>query len=248
MQFKVETLTQQLHLSKDENERISTELNSKLEEFSKYRQDKHTELVRLQSSLDSLTQTHNQTLSQLRSLQSSHNAQSSQLSQALQKVQDLTGQLADQEAKYSSETANLQRLVRMMEERETHAKQLVSGIEKDWEGLHAAAAERERELSNALEEEQQRRDTLEKDLEDMRTVLDKINRGELPTPGAERMGALVLASDASAGMFQMSPSLALIDSMQKSGKSFTDVFKEYAELQRNYNQEIGGSGWPRNFD
>lgn len=171
-----------MQLAKDENTRVNAELSSKVEEFSKHRREKHAEIVQLQSNLESLTQTNSQTSITLRTLQSSHTSQSHQLSQALQKVQDLTGQLADQEAKYSSEAANLRRLVQMLEEREAHTKELVAGIERDWEGLGATAASRERKLRDELEEETQKNEALEKEMEDMKIVMDRINRGEFPIP------------------------------------------------------------------
>ncbi|KAI5123451.1 hypothetical protein M0805_008822 [Coniferiporia weirii] len=226
--FKVETLTHQLQLARDENERTNSELSKKSEEFSTYRRDKHTEIVQLQSELDALKQTHNQTMNTLRSLQSSHNSQSHQLSQTLQKVHDLTSQLADQDAKYSSEAANLRRLVQMMEEREGQAKRLVAGIEKDWQDLGEKAAASEQKLRDALEEEQQRSIELERELEDMKVVMDRINRGELPLPSAERTSSPNASMD---GLFNLSPGLAMLNRMQKSGKTFTEVYAEYVKMQ-----------------
>lgn len=223
----METLTHQLQLAKDENERTNAELSKKSEEYSNYRRDKHTEVVQLQSELDSVKQTHNQTLSTLRTLQTSHNSQSQQLSQALQKVHDLTSQLADQEAKYSSEASNLRRLVQMMEERENQAKELVAGIERDWEGLGEKAAASEAKLREALEEEQRRSKELEEDLEEMRGVLDRVNAGELPVPSAS-FGSPNASSES---LFGISPGIAMINRMQKSGKTFTEVYADYVRMQ-----------------
>ena len=152
------------------------------------------------------------------------------MSQALQKVQDLTGQLADQEAKYSSEAANLRRLVQMMEEREAQSKQLVEGIERDWDGLSAKAAARERKLREELEEEQQKVEALKTELEETKAVVDKISRGELPLPPVDRPAT---PSNSLAGM---SPGLALLSRVQKSGKTFTEVYSGYIRI----------SGWSQN--
>ena len=227
-QFKVETLSHQLQLAKDENERTNSELSKKTEEYSLYRRDKHTEIVKLQSELDTLKQTHNQTTNTLRALQSSHSSQSHQLSQSLQKVQDLTSQLADQDAKYSSEAASLRRLVQMLEERENQAKELVAGIERDWEGLGEKAAASEQKLREALEEEQQRTKELESELEDLRTVLEQVNRGALPVPVVSSASATVVPSDS---LYELSPGLAMVNRMQKSGKTFTEVYSEYVKMQ-----------------
>lgn len=225
-------MTHQLQLTSEESERINTELSKKAEEFSAYRREKHAEIVQLQSELDSLKQTYNQTSNSLRSLQSSHSSQSRQLSQALQKVEDLTGQLVDQDAKYSSEAANLRRLVQMMEERETQAKLLVEGIEKDWEDLGVKAATREQTLREALEEEQSKVADLEKELDDMKLVMGKINRGELPLPSIESRPLTAGTADSSSNsLLGLSPGLAMITRMQKSGKTFTEVYTEYVNLQ-----------------
>ncbi len=140
-------------------------------------------------------------------------------------MQDLTSQLADQEAKYSSEAANLRRLNQMMEERDTKGKAIVEGIEKDWEGLGAKAAARELKLRQALEAEEERSAGLESQLEDMKLVVDRINRGELPMP--HHAGTPGSLQDLSTG-------LAMINRMQKTGKTFTEVYADYVRLQDEF--------------
>ena len=223
----METLTQQLQLARQDNERINEELSSKSEQFSAYRREKHAEIVKLQSSFESLRQENNHTVNTLQSLQTSHESQSQQLSQALQKVQDLTSQLSDQEAKYSSEAANLRRLNQMMEERDAKGRAIVEGIEKDWEGLGAKAAAREQKLRQALEAEEERSANLERQLEDMKLVVDRINRGELPMPQPNHTGTPASLQDLSTG-------LAMINRMQKTGKTFTEVYADYVRLQDEF--------------
>lgn len=230
-QFKLETLTHQLQLAREENERTGTELTKKTEEFSTYRRDKHTETVQLQSELDALRQTHNQTVTSLRALQQSYNNQTSQLSQALQKVHDLNNRLADQEAKYASEAANLKRLVSMMEEREEQSKQFVARIEKEWETLQEKASSAERKLEESLAEEQQRTADIEKELDDLKLVLERVNRGELPLPSSSSGDMSPSASGSTDGLLNLSPNLAMISKMQKSGKSFTQVYADYVRMQ-----------------
>ena len=202
-------------------------LSKKTEDYSNYRRDKHTELVQLQSELDAVKQSYNQTLTNLRTIQTSHNKQSQQLSQALQKVNDLQNQLADQEVKYSSEAANLRRLVQMMEERESQAKELVAGIEKDWEGLGEKAAENEQKLRDTLEAEQKRTRELEEELDEMKSVLDRVNSGELPIASATRTSP----NASSDSLFGLSSNISMINRIQKSSKTFTEVYAEYVRMQ-----------------
>ena len=232
VQFKTETIAQQLKMAKEETERAHSELSKKVEEHSKDRREKHAELAQLRSSLDAVTHEKDQVQNTLRSLQSSHTSQGHQLSQALQKVQDLTGQLADQEAKYSSEAANLRRLVRMLEERETQAKLLVENIEKDWEGEEAQAAAREQKLREQLSEEQMKVDSLEKQLENLQLVIDRMSTGELPLPpSGDSQLAPIDIDDNALVLRSFSPGLAMINRMQKSGKTFTEVYADYVHLQ-----------------
>lgn len=231
IQFKVETLTHQLQLAREEGERTNSELTKKTEELSTLRRDKHTEIVQLQSELDAIKQTHNQTVASLRALQQSHGNQTNQLSQALQKVHDMNNRFADQEAKYASEAANLKRLITMMEERDENSRQLVATVERDWAAFEERASSSERKLKEALIEEQQRTAELEKELEDLRLVMDRVNKGELPLPSS-LSGEMSPSPNTSAdGLLSLSPNLAMISRMQKSGKSFTQVYADYVRMQ-----------------
>lgn len=177
-------------------------------------------------------------------MQSAHNAQTHQLTQALGQVQDLKGQLAEQEATYSSEAAGLKRLVEMMEEREAQAKQIVESIEKEWAGVGDRAERREAVLREEIEAQRQRAEEAEKRVEDMQKVMDRMDRGEFPVPGATPGSVPVtpVRGGTSPGMYGspdflnqsmygLSPTIAMASKVQKSGKTFTEVYSEYVKLQ-----------------
>ncbi|KAJ7079784.1 hypothetical protein B0H15DRAFT_496126 [Mycena belliarum] len=226
--FKIESLTQQLQLSQSEAERTSTELTAKSEEYTKHRRTKHAELVTLQANFDSLTQTHASTQATLKAVQSAHTAQTHQLTQALARVQDLTGQLAEQEATYASEANGLRRLVRMMEERETKAKEIVDNIELEWAGVGEKAERREAALRDEVESERKAREEAEKRTEQLEEVLERMGRGDLPVPGNR---ALDLTTD---GLMGLSPTVAMVSKAQRSGKTFTEVYADYVRLQEEF--------------
>jgi nucleoprotein TPR len=161
-QYKLDSLSQQLSLAKEESERAIDELNQNSDEFSKYRRAKHAELLEVQAEHDSLTQTSATSESSIKALQAANKSLSQQLIQALTHVQDLTGQLAEQEATYSSEAVGLRRLVVMMEERERHAKEIVDGLERDWVIIGEKAERRETKLKDEIEREVKRADDAEK--------------------------------------------------------------------------------------
>jgi len=223
----VDTLSQQLQLAQAEAERSNTELNEKAEEFVKYRRTKHAELTTLQASFDSLTQTHASTEASLKSLQSAHANQIHQLKQAHSKVQSLTDQLAEQEERYANEASGLRRLVAMMEEREKHAKGIVENIEQEWAVVGEKAERREAALRAEVDSERRRREETQKQLEQLEKVLERMGRGDLPVPG--RGQDLV-----GEGIVGLSPTVAMASRVQRGGKTFTEIYAEYVQLQEDY--------------
>lgn len=221
--FKLDSVTQQLELSQAETTRLSEELAEKSDEFTKYRRTKQTELLTLQAQVDNLTQSETSTQASLKSLQSAHNSQTQQLTQALTKVQDLSSQLAEQEATYSSEAAVLRRLVSALEEREKQAQDLVQSIEQEWAAVAEKADRREAALRDEIERERHLREEADKKLQTMGTVMDKVGKGELPVP-----------DPAMHGMIGLSPTVAMASRVQRSGKSFTEVYADYVRLQEDY--------------
>jgi nucleoprotein TPR len=228
-------------LAQAEAERTSNELNSKTEEFSKYRRTKSAELSNLQASYDSLKQSHESAQASMKALQSSHTTQSHQLTQALAKVQDITGQLAEQEATYASEASGLRRLVAMMEEREQQAKEIVDSIEKEWVGVGEKAEKREALLKDEAERERKAREEAEKRVYQLETVLDRMGRGELPVPGRSTPSTPLRTPRTSNSVADvvanLSPTVAMASKTQKSGKTFTEVYADYVRLQDEFAQK-----------
>lgn len=153
-------------------------------------------------------------------------------------MQTLSGQLAEQEARYSNEASGLKRLVTMMEEREKQAKDIVENIEREWATVGEKAEKRESKLREETERERRGREEAEKRLEQLEGVLDRIGRGELPTPGRNAPstpfrtpGPADISVD---GMMGLSPTVAMASRSQRSGKTFTEVYADYVRLQEEY--------------
>ncbi|GJE88476.1 hypothetical protein PsYK624_045590 [Phanerochaete sordida] len=248
--FKLDSLSQQLQLARDEAERASADLAAKSEDFAKYRRTQHAEFAQLQAAHDSLVQTHAATESSLKTLQTSYTAQSHELTQALARVQDLKGQLAEQEATYSSEAAGLKRLVEMMEEREAQAKAIVENIENEWAGIGDRAERREVVLREEIEAQRQRAEEAESRVAELQKILDRLDRGEFPMPPGTPGGVVpstpargVPATPGSRasmeflgmeGMMGLSPTVAMASRAQKGGKTFTEVYADYVKLQEEF--------------
>ena len=249
-QYKLDSLSQQLALAKEESERAISELNQKSDEFSRYRKAKHAELAEVQAERDALGQASSTSESSVKALQAANKSLSQQLTQALARVQDLTGQLAEQEATYSSEAAGLRRLVVMMEERERHAKEIVDGLERDWAIIGEKAERRETKLKDEIDREVKRADDAEKRIQELERLLQGLDTGDISTaPSISTAGVFprtpgslpttparsnVFASPGDLGMMGLSPTVAMASRAQRSGKTFTEVYAEYVRLQEEY--------------
>ncbi|EPQ51089.1 hypothetical protein GLOTRDRAFT_66309 [Gloeophyllum trabeum ATCC 11539] len=247
--FKIDSLSQQLTLAKEELERTSGELSAKTEEFARYRRAKHAELAQLQAEHDALTQTHASTESTLKALQSAHSAQTHQLAQAQARIQELTGALAEQEANYSTEAGTLKRLVKMLEEREQQSKVVVANIERDWAEVGEKTAQRENHLREIIDKERKRAEQAEKRVEELEEAVQRMPRGEqfipsISAPGTPQTPGIPgtpvrggISNIVSEGSLGWSPSISMAGRMQRSGKTFTEVYADYVQLQEQYAQK-----------
>jgi nucleoprotein TPR len=227
-----------MELAQQEAERASNELNAKSEQFSKDRRAMRADLSRLQAEHDALVQSSSATEGRLQALQSTHAMASQQLVRAQTTVQDLRSRLAEREATYAGEVANLKRLVELMEDRESQAKSIVESIEEEWATVGERAERREAALREEVDKAKRRTEAAERRVEDMERVLERVNRGEFPvpvpgsTPGTPmRNGTPDLMTQ---GMFGLSPAVAMASRVQKSGKTFTEVYADHVRLQEDH--------------
>lgn len=241
LQFKLESLSQQLQLAQSEVERVNNELSTKSEEYGNYRRTKQAEFVTLQANLSDVTQNYSSSQATLKALQSSYTSQTHQLTQALTKVQDLTGQLAEQEAIYSTEAKSLRRLVEMLEDRERQTKVILDGIEQQFNEEAEKMEARQAALKAETEKEKKGREAAENRIEQLERVLNKMERGELAIPGR---GSAVMSTPSRRtsgvvddGVMGLSPTIAMASKVQKSGKSFTEVYTAYVQLQDDYDKK-----------
>lgn len=228
-------MSQQLQLAQAEVERVNTELTSKAEEFTKYRKSKQAELATLQSNYDSVCQNHDSAQASLKALQSSHSTQTRQLTQALTKVHDVSAQLAEQEAVFNNEANGLRRLVSVLETREKQAKEIVESIEKEWAEVNEKTEKQEADFKAELDREKRGRAEAEKKVDHLQTVVEKMGLGELPPLPSRLPGTPMRGGDSSIdGMMGLSPTVAIASRVQRSGKTFTEVYTDYIKLQEEY--------------
>jgi hypothetical protein len=117
----------------------------------------------------------------------------------------------------------------MMEDR---SKEIVDNIEKDWADIGERAERREAALRDELDRERRVRDETDKRLEQLQTVMRRMERGELPSPGR---GGFMTPSPSTVtvmdGIMDLSPTVAMVSKVQRSGMTFTEVYSELVRLQ-----------------
>ncbi len=124
-----------------------------------------------------------------------------------------------------------------MEEREQQAKEIVDNVEREWATVGEKAERREATLRDQVEKEKKERLEAEQRLEQLEAVLDKMGRGELPVPARSSPSTPFRGStsvDSIEGMVGLSPTVAMASRVQRSGKTFTEVYADYIRLQEEY--------------
>ncbi|KAF8265884.1 hypothetical protein EI94DRAFT_1734451 [Lactarius quietus] len=236
--FKLDSLTQQLQLAKDEADRTSKELVKKSEDFTNYRHEKHAALAQLQSAYDAEQEGRASAEGTLKALRNAHSTQSRQLAQSLTRIQDLTARIAEQDATYTSEVAGLRRLIEMVEAREAQSKAIVENVEEEWAAVNERADRRESALREQVERERSRTEAAEARIEDLERVLEKVNRGEFPVPAPGTSAPSTPARGSTdimtQGLMSLSPTVAIASRAQRSGKTFTEVYADHVRLQDEY--------------
>lgn len=129
----------------------------------------------------------------------------------------------------------LRRLVHVMEEREKEAQGLVERIERDWQEVGEKADRREAAFRDEIERERRAREEAEKKFDHLQTVMEKMQRGDLPLLGRSGTPIQISSSDEVVdGMMGLSPTVAMASRAQKTGKTFTEVYADYVRLQEQF--------------
>ncbi len=216
-------------------EATNADINSKSEEFTKYRREKHAELVNLTSQLDSLNATFTATQSSLEAVQQAYSNQSRQLTQSMQKIADVEARLADQTASYRTEIANQTRLIELLESRNEQARARVEEVENEWERMVKTAEEREAKLTGEVDKQRTRGDRLELILEELQSERRQTADDSIAVLEESRALDSTGAPTRERAVFSLSPAAGVAARLQKSGKSFTEVYSEYVKLREELN-------------
>ncbi|KIJ29666.1 hypothetical protein M422DRAFT_268888, partial [Sphaerobolus stellatus SS14] len=162
--FKIQSLETQLQLAKQESDRNAAELDTKIEEFAKYRRDANAQRAALQTSYDSLTHDYESCKSELENIKRSDQHLRDQLNAALEKVNNLQDQLAEEGSAHKSQAEVQARLIQLLEKRNAEAKKRVEEVDREWDRTICEHQEREDRLKEQLQRERERADRLDSNL------------------------------------------------------------------------------------
>lgn len=189
--------------------------------------------MRLQSQLDNANQDKSSAESRLESLRKAHSSQSNQLEEALSRINDLQGELSQQTASFRAESETQKRLADLMDRRYEESRKRLEEIEAEWDGVLNKAADTEAQLKSELAKERQRGDDLENRIEELRMVTDGMRvpgPGEFGSPGPGRSSTPVppgTPGTSASNSFFLSPAANLAIKMQKTGRSYTEVYSDF---------------------
>ncbi|KAH7096803.1 hypothetical protein BKA62DRAFT_833732 [Auriculariales sp. MPI-PUGE-AT-0066] len=220
-EFKASTLEQELLIANQEREQLRVDVSTQIEERSKYRRDKDAHARTLQQQLDEVSAAASRAQTQLTALQAAHDTQQRQLSQALTKAGDLQGELAVKEAAFKVELANTKRMVDMLERRHEDTRAHVSEVDREWVNESAKNAAKEEVLRRDAERERMRADELEKELDSLRALVDHHAQAQ---PTSE-------TTNGHGHGFTLSPTATLAAKLQKTGRTYTEVYADFIRLQ-----------------
>lgn len=178
----------------------------------------------MQSQLNSQT-------TQLSALQSTYDNQAKKLSDVLAKSAQLETSLATTHEEYKAEINTQKRVVELLESREGESRKRVEEVNKEFDVLVAKSESETLAQNEELARERHRNVELETELNELRAhgFHSSLNTGT-PMPSTPQPGQF----DTS---FALSPTASIASKFHKGGKSFTEIYSDYAKLENEFNRE-----------
>ncbi|KAK4056430.1 Protein mlp1 [Microbotryomycetes sp. JL221] len=228
--LRIQTLESTITSLEADKSFLTQELERGRSEWSKFRQEKHEETVRIQSQLENAQIEARTAKSTLESLKTAHDQLQSRYNDTLQTLSATREELEANEGNFASEMSSMKRFVDMMEKREQERKQRIEEMEHSLESERASLLEREEALKDELQAERDRYDALDARYAEMREVLDR-RAALLPRDDVEASPSPVGSS------FALSPAAQLAVRGQRGGRSYAEVYSEYIRMEEELIKE-----------
>lgn len=236
-------MTAELEQLRKDNERLASERDSMAEDASRQRRERAEQVSRLQGEVDRLNAENTSSEATVSALRERINSQTIKYEEALGKIKEQQDRLIIQEEEFSKDLAMARHLKDLHEEAANDCKRRLEQVEQLWNDEEKSVEARLDDLRQQIHQEQQLREQVEQrltasesDNEDLRRQLATANfvmgsktpnksKGVAPaTPETRSNGSPTI----------LSPSAAVAARLQKSGRSFTEIYTEYTQLQRDF--------------
>ncbi|KAF3912109.1 hypothetical protein ABW21_db0204607 [Orbilia brochopaga] len=245
--FREQTIKQELEIVKKNNEWLEGELTAKQAEFSKYRKEKSAQVNTLERGLEEAQSKAHMAEQKANSLTKRYEEVCHKVEEYQHRIKSLTEDLASREDDFRTEISNAKRLADLWENSTKSARERIKQLEDLREQQQSQSAEevgRVQALNEALREEQvvlhKKIEELEVQIERLETDLGLYASGAvqpiMQSPAASRRGRNgPMTPSRGAGTPErqlVSPAAHAIVMSQKSGKSLTEVYTDYAAVKR----------------
>lgn len=220
----MQTLTSTIASLETDKTFLTQELERSRSGATAYRREKHAEVIELQAKLETAELAATGASSGLEKLKKVQESLVGRHEEVMGSLSSTKEELALSTSQFVTEMSALRRLVDMMETREGERKKRMEEVEAGLEQERSSKVARENELIEELEREREHADALEARCSEMRQALERGGSG--PNGFIEDD----LSGTPSAG-FALSPSAQIAVRLQKTGRSYAEVYTEYVRMQ-----------------
>lgn len=249
--FRIQSLEQELLLKTNDATWAHTELSKTTQEFGTHRIKAHSEVTSLTSRLQQVSQDLEAAQTKIGSLQTAYDSSVAKVEGLTREKSELRQRIVEQEGAFKSEMATQQRLSSLVEQQKDNAEKRLADIESQWEDILTQHREKESVLREEIGDEQSRSQVLLREKEELKQALDRLAESvgietthehhtaieqtidESGIPATPQRKSTSIAGTPSV----MSPAAALASRVQKSGKSFTQVYADLVRTEEELRRE-----------
>lgn len=221
--LRIQTLTSTATSLEADKTFLTQELERSRTDAAHYRNEKHAVITQLQSYLEASRLEAESASTGSEKLKKVHQALVGRHEELLLSLSSTKEELALSTSQFNTEMGALRRLVDMLETRDAERKKRMEEVERGLEEERSGKQVRESQLIQEVEKERERFDALETRCHELRQALER---------GGNGFGAEDTPSS-----FDLSPSAQMAVRLQKTGRSYAEVYGEYVAMQEDLANE-----------
>ncbi len=252
LKFKVQSLEQELELIRRNEEWAKAELAKATEAAASHRSKRTSEVVQLQAALDEATSELSAASGKASQLESALSSTTLRLNERTEEVEQLKTRLASQEAAFADESATQAKLHELLQKRAEDAQAREHQADEKWRAALQQVEQGQAELREEIALERKERERVEQEKVDLQLALDRlaesvgietdptnrsIDEDRAAIRGGSRASTPHISNVGLNTSLIMSPTAALAGKLQRSGKSFTEIYTELARTQEELRRE-----------